>query len=260
MEQETAPKEVLLMSSPDRQPLTTLWDVSGAETSAKSLDMLEGLLATSQLQDLSINLNTGDLLLTPKILSKMRAMLAEKNLRLEAVFTTVPQTQQAALDEGLYVKSQPFTLASRKRTGPVSRPVSFDLLDAASTPDKQEAPLPPMSTLYLRQNLRSGQVVRHNGHLVLIGDVHAGSEVVADGDILIWGELLGMAHAGAAGNYRAEIRAVKIEAIQLRIGELIARRPDRRFYHKPVADTVTAEVARVTDGEIRIFRENVGKR
>ena len=102
----------------------------------------------------------------------------------------------------------------------------------------------------MKQTLRSGQRVCHNGHLVIIGDVNPGAELVADGDITVWGALRGMAHAGASGDINAEIRALKFGAIQLRIAQAIARSPDR---HK-ISGTVPSgpETARVIDGKIRL--------
>jgi septum site-determining protein MinC len=114
-------------------------------------------------------------------------------------------------------------------------------------------------TLYLKQNLRSGKTVRFDGNIIIIGDVHAGSEITATGDITVWGELKGIAHAGSNGNYRAEIRALRIEAIQLRIADYIARRPDRIYYHKDLDGQWAAELAKVADGEIKIVQELIGR-
>lgn len=103
--------------------------------------------------------------------------------------------------------------------------------------------------LYIRQNLRSGQSVSHKGHLVIVGDVNPGAEVMAEGDITIWGSLRGMAHAGTAGNTNSEIRALKFDPIQLRIAHAIARSPDR-----PRANMHSSgpETARIVNGTIRI--------
>ena len=130
-----------------------------------------------------------------------------------------------------------------------------DDAELESEPRENECP-----TLYLEGTLRSGRMVRYDGNLVVVGDVHGGSELCATGDILIWGELRGIAHAGADGNEHAKIRALKIEAIQLRIADVIARRPDRITNHKPNDKRLPEpEVARVTDGEIKIFNDVIGK-
>lgn len=83
-----------------------------------------------------------------------------------------------------------------------------------------------LPTLYIQRTLRSGQSITSDGNIVIIGDVNPGSEVIAKGDITVWGILGGIAHAGSDGNKFAKIRALKMNAIQLRIAENFARRPD----------------------------------
>lgn len=109
--------------------------------------------------------------------------------------------------------------------------------------------------LYLRQTLRSGQAVTHNGHLVIIGDVNAGAEVVANGDISVWGALRGVAHAGASGNILSEIRALKLQPIQIRIAEAIARSPDTSSLQPSSGGG--PETAKLVDGKIRILRNTL---
>lgn len=83
-----------------------------------------------------------------------------------------------------------------------------------------------LPTLYIQRTLRSGQSITSDGNLVIIGDVNPGSEIIAKGDITVWGILGGIAHAGSEGNQYARIRALKMNAIQLRIADVFARRPD----------------------------------
>ena len=123
--------------------------------------------------------------------------------------------------------------------------------------DKEAAlhELSKLPTLYLKQNLRSGQTMSFDGNIVLVGDANPGSEVIAKGDITIWGVLGGIAHAGARGNDFASIRALKINAIQLRISGFYARRPDSMnipFIQR--SNEFTPEVARVNNGEIAIHK------
>lgn len=118
-----------------------------------------------------------------------------------------------------------------------------------------EYELTKLPTLYLRQTLRSGQTMSYDGNIVLIGDAHPGSEIIAKGDITIWGVLGGIAHAGARGNDWARIRALKINAIQLRISGYYARRPDSiniPFIQR--SNTFTPEEARVSNKEIAIYK------
>lgn len=83
-----------------------------------------------------------------------------------------------------------------------------------------------LPTLYLRKTIRSGQSISSDGNLIVIGDVNPGSEIIAKGDITVWGILGGIAHAGSDGNNFARIRALKLNPVQIRIGEVFARRPD----------------------------------
>ena len=83
-----------------------------------------------------------------------------------------------------------------------------------------------LPTLYLRKTIRSGQSISSDGNIVVIGDVNPGAEIIAKGDITVWGILGGIAHAGSDGNNYARIRALKLNPVQIRIGEVFARRPD----------------------------------
>jgi septum formation inhibitor MinC len=111
------------------------------------------------------------------------------------------------------------------------------------------------TTLYLRQNLRSGQTVSHKGHLVIIGDINPGAEVMADGDITVWGCLRGVAHAGIGGNVNAEIRALKLQPIQIRIAHAIARAPDRPRVNYAASNG--PETARMVDGKIKVVKSRL---
>lgn len=104
------------------------------------------------------------------------------------------------------------------------------------------------NALYLRQTVRGGQMIRHDGTIVIAGDVNPGAEVVATGDIIVFGNLRGLAHAGAAGDGDAQIIAVNLRPTQIRIAGFMARSPDQGA--PPLSKH--PEVARVLDGEIHI--------
>lgn len=76
-------------------------------------------------------------------------------------------------------------------------------------------------TIYNKGSLRSGQKLEYEGSLVIIGDVNAGAEVIAGENIVILGELRGLAHAGAKGNKSAIIACNKIDSPQIRIADKI---------------------------------------
>jgi septum site-determining protein MinC len=79
-----------------------------------------------------------------------------------------------------------------------------------------------VSTLYHRGTLRGGQALHNLGNLVVIGDVNPGAELVASGDIVVFGALRGVAHAGAQGDRASRVIALDLAPTQLRIATLIA--------------------------------------
>lgn len=83
-----------------------------------------------------------------------------------------------------------------------------------------------LPTLYIRRTIRSGQSISSDGNIVIVGDVNPGAEIIAKGDVTVWGILAGIVHAGSDGNNFARIRALKLNPVQIRIGEVFARRPD----------------------------------
>lgn len=113
-----------------------------------------------------------------------------------------------------------------------------------------------LPTLYLNQTLRSGQTVTYEGNVLIIGDAHPGSEIVADGDVTVWGILGGIAHAGKKGNITAKVRALKLNAIQLRIAGLYARRNDTlNVPYVQKTNEFTPEEAQIEDGRIVIYKK-----
>ncbi len=88
-----------------------------------------------------------------------------------------------------------------------------------------EEELPEGGAVLVRRTLRSGQTVRHTGHVVVIGDVNPGAEIIAGGDVVVWGRLRGTVHAGAGGDDDAVVCALALTPTQLRIGSHIARSP-----------------------------------
>ena len=113
-----------------------------------------------------------------------------------------------------------------------------------------------LPTLYLSQTLRSGQTVNYEGNILIIGDAHPGSEIIAEGDITVWGILGGIAHAGSKGNVTAKVRALKLNAIQLRIAGLYARRNDTlNVPYVQKTDEFTPEEAQIEEGKIVIYKK-----
>ncbi len=177
-----------------------------------------------------------------------RDLLARYDVLLWGVISDDEETQHVAAVLGLDAK-----LPQRDRAEKSPPPTEVPVAESASTaaPDPTEparfAPIglveEPEAGLVARRTLRSGQQLRHPGSVAVIGDVNPGAEIVAGGDIIVWGRLRGTVHAGAMGNENAIVCALDLAPTQLRIAQFIARSPEGR--RKP-----TPEVARVRKGQI----------
>ena len=76
--------------------------------------------------------------------------------------------------------------------------------------------------LMLTGRVRSGQKINARKHLLLMGDVNPGGEVIAGGDILILGNLRGTAWAGQRGNLESIILALDFKPTQIQIAGFVA--------------------------------------
>ncbi|URZ06057.1 septum site-determining protein MinC [Clostridium felsineum] len=81
-------------------------------------------------------------------------------------------------------------------------------------------------TKFLRRTIRSGQIIRYSGNVVIVGDANPGSEIYAGGNIIVFGVLRGDVHAGFSGNEKAIIAALRLEPKILQISNRISRAPE----------------------------------
>lgn len=104
---------------------------------------------------------------------------------------------------------------------------------AGPAPEAQTTP-----TMVVDRPLRSGQRIYARGcDLVVLGVVSHGAEVIADGNIHVYGPLRGRAIAGATGDIGARIFAAAMEP------ELISIAGTYRTTDKPLADEVLGKPA-----------------
>jgi len=174
----------------------------------------------------AVHLMAGDRLLDSRQLQALDEVLAAAQLTLKWVHTSRRQTAVAAAAAGYSIEQITPQLS----------------LNQPPTDDSSV----PADPLYLQTTIRSGVEIRHPGTVVILGDLNPGGVVVAEGDILVWGRLRGVAHAGAKGNTQCRIMALQMEPTQLRIANQVARAPaaaPERFY---------PEVAQVAAGGIQI--------
>ncbi len=147
-------------------------------------------------------------ILNAATMGKLRDELSEKGLSLWAILSNSPTTEQTAQDLGLATKIH------QAHPNQEARPVD-------SSVDGDEAVL-------VRRTLRSGNSINYPGHVVVIGDVNPGAEIIAGGDVVVWGRLRGMVHAGAEGNLEAVICALDLSPTQIRIADKISIPPQDR--------------------------------
>jgi septum site-determining protein MinC len=95
--------------------------------------------------------------------------------------------------------------------------------------------------LFINKTLRSGKRIEYPGHVVVMGDVNAGAEIVADGNVIVWGRVRGMIHAGAKGNRSAAICALDLSATQLRIANEVSAMLKPQKDPKPEIATINNE-------------------
>ncbi len=178
-----------------------------------------------------VHLNARNHLLDGRQLQDLSEALEQFELKLTRIATSRRQTAVAAVTAGFSVDQGS------------ELPELLPAQSEAIAPSRGLAAEP----LYLQTTVRSGTEIRHPGSVILMGDLNPGSSVIADGDILIWGRLRGLAHAGAAGERRSIIMALKLEPAQLRIADAVARVPES------AKGTLMPEVAYITPrGDIRI--------
>lgn len=110
---------------------------------------------------------------------------------------------------------------------------------------------------FYRGTLRSGQVIESEASVTVIGDVNPGAKVISGGNIVIIGALKGNAHAGSGGDQNSFIFALDMDPIQIQIGDLIAKSPDKEkgrkhFLKKEKVQTAESQIAVARDGNIYI--------
>ena len=135
-------------------------------------------------------------------LVELRDQLSERGIALWAVISESPTTEHTAQLLGLATRiSKPRPEETRQ----------FSVEDLGED-----------TALFLNRTLRSGTRIVFAGHVVVLGDVNPGAEIVAEGNVVIWGRLRGMVHAGSNGNRKAVICALDLSPTQLRIADEVS--------------------------------------
>ena len=99
-------------------------------------------------------------------------------------------------------------------------------------------------TKFIRKTVRSGQCIKYQGNIVIIGDINSGAEVYASGNVIVLGRIKGKVSAGTNGNSKAVIAAFLLQPEILTIASLIAMSPD------DVEKPSYPELAKIKNGAI----------
>jgi septum site-determining protein MinC len=166
-----------------------------------------------------LTLEVGERALSEVQLSELLGLMQQHGVAAEALSASAREARNAARAAGLTARPLP-------RYSEPTTSVS-----------------PEAEALLLSRTVRSGQVLRHSGHITLIGDVNPGGELIAGGSVVVWGRLRGFVHAGALGNAEAIVCALELRPTQIRIAEQFATTPQASGPHSP-------EVARIEGGQI----------
>jgi len=204
--------------------------------------------------------NFGDTAPTAADLARLRNVLEAAGVTMRALHGSAPEVQGYAAAEGLEFEPPAARLseaarslvadfdgarndiATRRKRGESSvRRVKTE----AARPTELRLVEAPQGTLYRTATLRGGQTLHHTGNIVVVGDVNPGAELVATGDILVFGRLAGIAHAGAGGDENARIYAVELSPTQLRIASFIGADEKLARQSKPLPEVAVARDAKI---------------
>lgn len=111
---------------------------------------------------------------------------------------------------------------------------------------------------FYRGTLRSGQVLESASSIVIVGDVNPGAKVISQGNIVVLGALKGNAYAGAAGDSNMFIVALEMDPIQIQIGDILAKSPDKKVKPRKIRrkektpSNVEPQIAVAKGGDIYI--------
>jgi septum site-determining protein MinC len=198
--------------------LATLSDAPWEELRAALLTQIDDRPAF--FQGARLALDVGAVVLKVNDLVDLRDRLSERNVSLWAVVSESPTTEQT---------SQLLGLATR-----ISKPRPEEYRGALDVITDETA-------LFINKTLRSGTRVEFPGHVVVVGDVNPGAEIVAEGNVIVWGRVRGMVHAGAKGERSAFICALDLSPNQLRIADEVSAALSPQKDPKPEIASINSE-------------------
>lgn len=170
----------------------------------------------------------------------------------EAVKNKLEPLKNFYSGNAVYVATYPIRLKDDQRT--ILEKVLYEAISLSSvnfeeTNRKEDLPtvfsgVEEGNTKFITKSMRGGQMIDFKGNVVVIGDVHIGAEIFAEGNIVILGQLKGRAFAGTSGNENAFVAAIRLTPSLLSIAGTFGRPAE--------SDTSFPEVAKLQDGNIYV--------
>lgn len=160
-----------------------------------------------------ISLDLGWRELSKKEFDALIEFLKDNELKMQGIISSSASTRNIAEEHGIKVIIGRLGLAQHEgRLKKQKEKFMSKAEDVDTNTDSKE------QSILIKKTLRSGQKIKYKGNIVIIGDVNPGAEVEAGGDIVVWGNIRGMVHAGFGGREDVCLIAAQIIPTQMRIG------------------------------------------
>ena len=186
--------------------LVSLSDAPWEELSRALLAQIDGQPAFFHGARLALDVGSQELKVNDMV--ELRDRLSERNLSLWAIMSESPITEKTA---------QLLGLATR-----ISKPRPEELHEIDPRNVNEE------TALFVNKTIRSGTRVEFPGHVVVLGDVNPGAEVIAEGNVIVWGRLRGSVHAGSTGDENVVVCALDFLPMRLQVAEVVLTARNRK--------------------------------
>lgn len=179
------------------------------------------------LRNSRIAVDLGGRIVSTEQIGAMQEIFANNGIALWAVLSHREASRSAARDLGLATRLPGTQMDLQGNGSP----------EPVKTAEAESGEGEFANAIVINETIRSGRSLFFEGHVVIMGDVNPGAEIVADGNVIVWGKLAGMVHAGANGDQTATVSALDLSPTQLRIADRITIAPPADKKRVPVPET-----------------------
>jgi septum site-determining protein MinC len=150
------------------------------------------------LENAKIVLDVKDILIKSNDLFDLRNFFNDNQILLTSILSTQEETNTSADLLGI-------TNRNTEKTKPI--------------PKKHNSLIERTASI-IKKTIRSGVLIEESNDIVIIGEVNPGAVIRSEGNIIVWGKLLGEVHAGRAGDKTAIIGALEMNPSFMTIAEV----------------------------------------